>query len=110
MFSLPVLGMESTSPEFIYRWEVPTPSHELKFSGELCNAQSKTLKFSLQTVPCKAQAVSLKATETLAIAMWLGMQSHSSLRIPPPRVGEASPGERGFLTFLGDIPDLVSGH
>lgn len=41
------------------------------------------LKFSLQNVPCKAQAVSFNATETLAIAMWLGKQSHTSVRIPP---------------------------
>lgn len=58
------------------------------------------LKFSLQTMPCKAQAVKFNATETLAIVMWLGKQSHTSLRIPLPCVGEASPGERGFLAFL----------
>lgn len=110
MFSLAVLGMESTSAGFIYRCEVPTPSHVLKSSRKLRNAQSKTLKFSPQAVPCKAQEVSFNATETLAIATWLGKQSHGSLRIPPPYVGEASPGERGFLTFLEDIPDLVSVH
>lgn len=82
-------------------------AHMLKFSRQLSNAQI-AFKFSLPTVG-KAQMVNFNATETLAIAMWLGKQSHTSLRIPPPCV-EPRRKRFSYFPFLGDIPNLVSVH
>lgn len=67
-------------------------------------------KFSLQTVPFKAQADNCNDTETMAIVLRLEKLSYTSLTIPTSSVGEASPGKGHHLTFLGYTPNPISIH